>query len=128
MHVRKASKPQTEYAFKYDDMTLEIVPKYRYLGLIVHEHLDYNVTTNELLSSSSRSLGSLVSKYYAMDGMDYATYTKIFDSTVTPIIEYGSGVWGIKRYDSLERLQYRAMRTFLGVSLSAPIPAIMGDM
>ena len=63
-----------------------------------------------------------------MDGMDFDTYTKIFESTVIPILEYGSGVWGIKRYDSLERLQYRAVRTFLGVSLTTPIPAIMGEM
>ena len=47
---------------------------------------------------------ALVSKYYAMDGMDFDTYTKIFDSTVIPIVEYGSDVWGIKRFDCLERL------------------------
>ena len=40
-------------------------------------------------------------------------------------------MWGHKRYDSLEKLQYheyRAIRTFLGVSLTTPIPAITGDM
>ncbi|CAG2225803.1 unnamed protein product [Mytilus edulis] len=128
MHVRKASKPKNDYAFQLNNMTLETVSKYRYLGLVINEHLDYKETTNELVSSGSRSLGSLVSKYYAMDGMDFDTYTKIFDSTVLPILEYGSGVWGHKRYDSLERLQYRAIRTFLGVSLTTPIPAITGDM
>ncbi|VDI82666.1 Hypothetical predicted protein [Mytilus galloprovincialis] len=98
------------------------------LGLVINEHLDYKVTTNELVSSGSRSVGSLVSKYFAMDGMYFDTYTKIFDSTVLPILEYGSDVWGHKHYDSLERLQYRAIRTFLGVSLTTPIPAITGDM
>ncbi|CAG2217942.1 unnamed protein product [Mytilus edulis] len=128
MHVRKASKPKNDYEFQLNNMTLETVSKYRYLGLVITENLDYKETTNELVSSGSRSLGSLVSKYYAMDGMDFDTYTKIFDSTVLPILEYGSGVWGHKRYDSLERLQYRAIRTFLGVSLTTPIPAITGDM
>ncbi|CAG2241951.1 unnamed protein product [Mytilus edulis] len=128
MHVRKASKPKNDYEFQLNNMTLETVSKYRYLGLVINENLDYKETTNELVSSGSRSLGSLVSKYYAMDGMDFDTYTKIFDSTVLPILEYGSGVWGHKRYDSLERLQYRAIRTFLGVSLTTPIPAITGDM
>ena len=37
-------------------------------------------------------------------------------------------MWGFKRYELLERLQYRAIRTFLGVSLTTPIPAITGDM
>ena len=87
MHVRKATKQQTEYVFQLDNMTLETVPKYRYLGLVINEHLDYTETTTELVVSGSRSLGSLVSKYYSMDGIDFDTYTKIFESTVFPILE-----------------------------------------
>ncbi|CAG2207757.1 unnamed protein product [Mytilus edulis] len=60
--------------------------------------------------------------------MDFATYTKIFENTVIPVMDYASGVWGSKRYDVLERLQYRAIRTFLGVGKTSPIPAITGDM
>ena len=62
------------------------------------------------------------------DGMDFETSTNIFDSTVISIPEYGSVVYGIKNYDCIARLQYRAARTFLDVSLTTPIPAIMGDM
>ncbi|CAG2250137.1 unnamed protein product [Mytilus edulis] len=118
MHVRKASKAESEFRFYFNDMVLEIVPKYRYLGLVITNHLDFKESVDELVSAGSRSLGSLTSKYYEMDGMDYATYTKVFCSTVSTIIEYASGVWGCKRYDSLERLQYRAIRTFLGVGMA----------
>lgn len=60
--------------------------------------------------------------------MDYDTFTKIYNGTVSPIMEYSSGVWGYKVYERLERLQYRAIRTFLGVGKFTPIPAITGEM
>lgn len=76
MHVRKASKAESEFRFYFNDMVLEIVPKYRYLGLVITNHLDFKESVDEMVSAGSRSLGSLTSKYYEMDGMDYATYTK----------------------------------------------------
>ncbi|CAC5422307.1 unnamed protein product [Mytilus coruscus] len=60
--------------------------------------------------------------------MNFEIYTKIYDNTVIPVMDYVSGIWGIKRYDSFERLQYRAISTFLGISKCAPIPAVLGDM
>ena len=84
----------------------------------------YTVGVNELATASSRALGALILKYFKIGGLDYDTFTKVFDSTVVPKMTYSSGVWGYKVYDSLERLQYRANRTFLGVGKTTPIPAI----
>ena len=50
--------------------------------------LDYADGVNELLTAGGRALGALVSKYFNLDGMDYETYTKLFESTVNPIIDY----------------------------------------
>jgi hypothetical protein len=64
----------------------------RHLGFTLGETLDYAVGVNELLTAGGRALGALVSKYFNLDRMDYETYTKLFESTVTPIIDYGSGM------------------------------------
>ncbi|CAG2250049.1 unnamed protein product [Mytilus edulis] len=127
MHIRKTTVNQCGHTFMFGDKALELTSKYRYLGLVICEHTDFTTTTHELLTAGSRALGSLTSKYYNMGNMDYDTYTKIYDSTVSPILEYASAVWGFKKYNPLERLQYRAIRTFLGVGKHAPLPAITGD-
>ncbi|XP_076072119.1 uncharacterized protein LOC143043825 [Mytilus galloprovincialis] len=124
MHIRKTTVNQCGHTFMFGDKTLELTSKYRYLGLVICEHTDFTTATHELLTAGSRALGSLTSKYYNMGNMDYDTYTKIYDSTVSPILEYASAVWGFKKYNPLERLQYRAIRTFLGVGKHAPLPAI----
>lgn len=63
-----------------------------------------------------------------MGNMDFATYTNIYENTAIPVMDYVSGVWGSTRYDVLERLQFRAIRTFIGVWKTLPIPAITSDM
>ncbi|VDI51031.1 Hypothetical predicted protein [Mytilus galloprovincialis] len=128
MHVRKASSSRSDVLFRLGQKELDYVEKYRYLGLTLSENIDYKVSVNELSAAASRSLGSLTSKFLHMGNMNFEIYTKIYDNTVIPVMDYASGIWGIKRYDSLERLQYRAIRTFLGISKCAPIPAVLGDM
>ena len=128
MHVRKITVNRCDFSFLLGNITIDFVEKYRYLGLMISENMDYTVSVKELSSAASRALGSLTSKYLHMGNMDYATYTKIYESTVIPVMDYASGVWGSKPYDVLERIQYRAIRTFLGVGKTAPIPAITGDM
>ncbi|CAG2232913.1 unnamed protein product [Mytilus edulis] len=128
MHIRKTTKDRTQFTFRLGDNIVAFVNKYRYLGLTLSEHIDYNVSVSELVSAGSRSLGSLISKFFNMGNMDYDIFTKIYENTVIPVLDYASGVWGAKQYDNIERLHYRAIRTFLGVGKTTPIPAILADM
>ncbi|CAG2185372.1 unnamed protein product [Mytilus edulis] len=113
MHIRKASAARCDSEFMLGNTRIDFANKYRYLGLMISEDMDYAVSVKELSTAASRALGSLTSKYLHMGNMDFATYTKIFENTVIPVMDYASGVWGSKRYDVLERLQYRAIRTWV---------------
>ena len=72
--------------------------------------------------------GMITSKYFTHDGLDYKTYTKLFDSMVCPIMDYGCEIWGARKRDCMDVIQHRAMRTFLGVGKCAPLPMMYGDM
>ena len=41
---------------------------------------------------------------------------------------YSSSVWGVKRHQSVDNVQHRAMRYFLGVQRFTPILAMVGDI
>ncbi|CAG2202982.1 unnamed protein product [Mytilus edulis] len=90
MHIRQKSSPCSDRVFKMGNTTIEYTPRYRYLGLTISETLEYNECVNELITASSRALGALSSKYFLVDGFDYETYTKLFTSTVVPIMDYAS--------------------------------------
>ena len=81
-----------------------------------------------LSKAGGRALGAIIAKYKAQVFMSYSTYTKLFDSSVTPVLDYFSSVWGFSKYNCLEAIQNRAIRIYLGVHKFAPILALQLDI
>ena len=95
MHFRNPSRQKTQFKFICSNNELDSVDKYRYLGLILNDTLDYNVTAKYVAQSATRALGLLISKFKAMGGMPYEVFSKLYDTIVWPTIRYGAAIWGI---------------------------------
>ncbi len=130
VHYRNAPKAQTDFIFKLcnNGPTLEKVSSYKYLGVYLDEHLTFTKTTDILATAGGRALGAMINKYKSLDMLGYDTYTKLYDSLVSPVTDYGSAIWGTKSYDSMDRVQNRATRFFMGVHRFSPIAGHVGDM
>ncbi len=59
-------------------------------------------------------------KHFSIKGLAFKTYSKLYDSTVVPIADYAAGVWGFRPYGSMDKLQHKALRTFLGCREADP--------
>jgi hypothetical protein len=127
IHFRKKAAEITTRNIKFGNITIQKTTQYKYLGIVLDEHLDYTITAKTLADASSRALGSLISKHYSCKGLYHSTYWKIYEATVVPVFNYGAGVWGTKRYDVCDNVQNRAIRTFLGVGKRTPLPVLYGD-
>ncbi len=46
--------------------------------------------------------------------MGFSNYDKIYQSTVVPVMDYGSEVWEVEKYIGDEIVQNQAARAFLG--------------
>jgi hypothetical protein len=128
MHFRIPSQITTQFKFKLGSEDLALVEEYKYLGVKLNEHLDFNVIVNDLASAATRALGSIIHKYKALNGLGFYTYKKLFTSGVEPIIDYCGGIWGFKDYYKLNTVQNRAMKIFLGVNNFTPTDAIIGEL
>ena len=128
MHFRNSRSQTTEYVFKYGEEKLEIVRQYKYLGVILDEFLKFEETANTLAGAGGRALGSIISKFRSFRNIGFDTFTKMFNTNVSTILEYCSGVWGFKEFDQCEKIHQRAIRYYLGVHQKAPLLAICGDM
>ncbi len=109
-------------------MELEVVEGYTYLGLLLTEHLDYQRMGKVVASSASRALGLLISKAKVLGGMQYKTFTKLYDSMVWATINYGAAIWGTCHIPAIHAVHNRAMRFFMGVRKYTPNSAVAGDM
>lgn len=128
VHFRSKSMPLSNYEFSCNSKSMEIVPQYKYLGLVLTEHLDYSHMAKLVAQSASRALGFLICKDKTLGGMPFNCYTKCYSSLVQSVFDYGSSIWGTNSYSCVEAVQNRACRYFLGLGKYAPNPAINGDM
>ena len=124
IHFRNPSVSKANFVFKCGDSTLQIVDRYTYIGLLLSEHLDFEMAAKFVAQSASRALGLLISKCKLAGGLPCNVYTKSYDSVVYPVISYGAGIWGYKSYSCINAVQNRAMRFFLGVGKYTPVAAL----
>ena len=52
----------------------------------------------------------------------------MFHSCVVSVVDYCSGIWGLKQFDKIDMIQNRAIRYFMGVHRFTLILAITCDM
>ena len=93
-----------------------------------NEFADFSNHLSSLAASVTRALGSIINKCKQHNYMSYSTYSKLVQSCVFSVLDYGSEIWGIYKYDQIQRVQNNAARVFLGLNKFAPILSIQGDI
>ena len=110
MNLRNPSIPKSICCFKCGDVELHSVDKYTYLGILLNETLDFNVTAKVVARGA---LELLIAEGKAMGGMPYNVFSKLYYSLVVSIITNGAGIWSIKEYSVINKVKNSACRFFL---------------
>ena len=128
IHFRPNSFNRTEDSFTCGDKRLKIVVRYKYVGLLITEHLNYEEMAKHVSKSASRALSLLITKFKSCGGIAFRTYTKLFENTVMGIINYGAAEWGTKEFRYINSIQLKAVRFLLGVGSYIPTSGVLGDV
>eukprot|EP00245_Coleochaete_scutata_P010377 TRINITY_DN3619_c0_g1_i11.p1 TRINITY_DN3619_c0_g1~~TRINITY_DN3619_c0_g1_i11.p1 ORF type:complete len:1206 (-),score=200.47 TRINITY_DN3619_c0_g1_i11:736-4353(-) len=121
--------------FLYKGVEVEIVEKYRYLGIDFHANKRFTPTVKELCSKARRASFALQQRCGELGLRDPHMKIRLFDALVTPISHYGCEAWcpGILQRDDdanadmPEKLHRTFLRTILGVRQSTPSAALLGE-
>ena len=105
MHCRPRRSRQTKYDFRLDNTVIEKVDVYKYLGFTFDQHMTFNTGIELLSSSAGRALGGVISKFKNLKEVGFTTYTKLFSSLVIPVMDYFSGIWGLREQKC--KIKYR---------------------
>ena len=128
VHFRIKSQVKSSFSFTFNQEQVECVNRYKYLGIILDENLDFNCTASVLSNSANRALGGICSKFRKLKGLGFNTMTSLFQTGVVPILDYCSGIWGYQQYSQIDAVQNRAIRFYLGLHRFSPNLAINGDV
>jgi hypothetical protein len=64
---------------------------------------------------------------YKFDRLSLDIFTKLFDSQVQPIVQYGAEVWGLMQGTTIEKVHLFALKRFLGVDRRTPNDLVYGE-
>ncbi len=91
VHFRKKSVSRSKHEFNLDGNNIEIVDKYKYLGIYFDEFLDFKCTASMFAGTGGRAQGSIICKIKSLKNVGFETYTKLYHSRVVPVMDYSSG-------------------------------------
>ena len=128
VQFKPQGKRKCNFPFRCGDHTIEVVTKYKYLGLWFCDNIDLKYMAEQVAVSAHRALGIVIAKAKEMNGIPYECFTKLYDSLVQSVLDYGSCVWGIREFDCINAVQHRAMRFYLGVQKKTTTAAAIGEM
>ena len=64
---------------------------------------------------------------YSLGNLDMSIFFKLFDAQVKPMLLYSSEVWGLTRFETVEKIHLFACKKFLSVSGKTPNTLVYGE-
>ena len=121
------NKKKENIQFKLNDSVIEIVDKYKYLGIVLFYYGNLKHAAEHMYQKRLKAIFSLKSKILDYDSISKTLKLKLFDTLIRPILTYGAEVWICdynireKTLDTLpfEKIQNRFCKYLLGVHKKA---------
>ena len=63
LHVRNHQRPRSQFKFTFSDTELQYTDCYKYLGFLVHEHLNNDHHASSLATAASRSFSRITKPF-----------------------------------------------------------------
>ena len=111
----------------YGGVELEVVPCFTYVGLNFTLQLSLTQMASEQAVKAKRILISILSKLYNDGQLSREVFFKIFDTKISPILMYGSEIWGIEYRQVVETIHHYACKRYMCVRLNSTNDAVLGE-
>ena len=114
--------------FVYNNINIEIVSKFCYLG-IVFTPGGSNFEAQKTLAGQAHKAVFTLNKYlYNFSELTPSHKLELFDKLVSPILNFGSEVWGFYKSSSIETVHLQFWKRIIGVKQSTQNDFIYGDL
>ena len=125
---RKKQKLSDQFVWRYRNQEIEVVPSFKYLGLLFANNGSFSSNSNEAINSARRALFELKKMFAQNEEMTPKIQLDLFHSMVLPILMYGCEIWGFIRADPIERFYLSFLKSILGVKKSTPNCFVYGEL
>jgi len=88
---------------------------YKYLGLYVDQHLDFEKMSNSFCDPASCALSAVMCKMIKNKGFPFNIFEMLYNCCVTSITDYSHDVIGFHQFSGSASIHSNAIRAYLGV-------------
>ena len=118
----KGNKP-VHYTFYLYGNEIEVVSSFKYLGVVFLKNANWYRTQKCISDQANLQLHRL---FCVFQEIELPFSQKLFDTLVTPILNYGSEVWGMHDGKNIENVHIQFCRRILNVRNSTNILSLYG--
>jgi hypothetical protein len=126
MVFKKGNTNITNMQFQYEGKNLNVVKSFTYLGVKLSSNGNMFQAQKVLSEQAMKALFSLNSLFDSMP-LGITEKIKLFDSMISPILLYGSEIWGFHKAADIERVHLKFLKQLLGVKQQTPNVAVLGE-
>jgi len=125
--ICKKSNRHEHIEMLYDDEKLEVVDKFTYLGVTISSNGKVYQAQKNLSNQALKAMFSL-NKLFDNVSLSIPEQLKLFDSMVSPIMNYGAEIWGFHKAPDIERVHTRFLKQVLRVRQQTANAAVYGEL
>ena len=117
----------SNFSFIIDNKEIEIVDKYKYLGVWFSQSGSFFNTRKHIAQQAKKAMNLLFIKINNSD-IPLDLQLKLFDHTIVPILTYSCEVWGYENLDLIEKVQSDFLRRITLARKSTPLYMLYGEL
>ena len=128
MVFRKGGLLPRNLKFYYEGVQLEIVKKFRYLGVVFTPGGSFTETQNTLAGQAQKAIFKMNKYLYKFTYISPKHILELFDKLIMPILHYGCEVWGFIPANAIERVHMQFCKRLLGVKKNTQNDFVYGEL
>ena len=128
MIFRKGGRTPNNINFIYKNESIEIVNKFCYLGIVFTSGGSCFEAQKTLAGQAQKAVFTLNKYLFNFTSLTPSHVLELFDKLVSPILNFGSEVWGFSKASSVETVHLQFCKKLLGVKQSTQNNFIYGEL
>jgi hypothetical protein len=113
--------------FTYENVDIEIVKQFNYLGVIFTKTCNFDVTKKHPADKALKAMYEVL-KMGRLYKLSEKIKLDVFDKMIKPILLHGCKVWGFGKNEVLERVHLKFYKILLNLKSSTPNYMVYGEL
>ena len=126
--ILKSGARSRNESWRYGDVQLSVTTRFSYLGILFTSNGAFNQAQRVLSDQANKALFCMLKSLNRFVNLSPKMMMEIFDKLITPILCYGSEVWGFNTGLDIERLHLKFCKQVLGVKRCTQNDFVYGEL